>query len=215
VRTAVAVSVLCVAGSSVLSQSFNIDFGNANPAPAATYGAASGSAGFWNPYAGGPMGLANLSGSPTAVTISGGPTGFLAGFNDPLTLGDDDALLDDYIGIPFIDTWTVSGLAAGTYDVYGYTWTFGPLSTGIDVNGQGVQVIGGVWPGSFTPGTYSYHTVTLAANQPLVIDVYSINGALGTIAGLQIVAVPAPSAGALLAIGAGLLGRRRAVRARR
>lgn len=208
-RTALAVSVLCVVGSSALAQSFNIDFGNGNPAPSSAYGAASGSVGFWNTYAGGPMALSNVSATLTPVTIAGGPTGFLNSFNDPLTLGDDDSLLDDYIGIPFIDTWVVNGLAAGTYDVYGYTWTFGPLSTGIDVNLQGQQVIGGVWPGSFTPTMYSHHTVTLVANQPLVIDVYSINGALGAIAGLQIVPTPTPGTGALLAVGAGVFGVRR------
>lgn len=208
-RTSIALLGLCVCVAGASGQSFNIDFGNANPSPAPTYGAASGSVGFWNVYSGGAMGLADLSGSPTGVSISGGTTGFLGAANDPATLGDDDALLDDYIGIPFIDTWTVTGLAAGTYDVYGYTWTFAALPSGFDMNGLGMQAVGGAWPGSFQPGLYSLHTVTLTANQPLVVDLYSINGALGVISGLQIVLVPQPGAGVLLALGCGGAFRRR------
>lgn len=198
---------LCASG--VLGQAINIDFGNASPTPGNAYGAAAGQAGAWNTYLGPTLsGLLNTSAAVTGASISGGSSGFLAGVNDPLTLGGDDDLLDDYIGIPYIETYTVNGLAAGTYNIYGYTWTFGPLSTGIDVNGQGMQTIGGVWPGSFSPGTYSLHTVTLGASQPLVIDVYSINGALGAIAGVQIVPVPTPGAAAVLGLG-GLAALRR------
>ncbi|HZW06341.1 MAG TPA: hypothetical protein VFF65_04390 [Phycisphaerales bacterium] len=204
-------AVVAAAVTSAGAQSINIDFGTANATPAAGYSAAAGlgGTGFWNAYAGGPMALADLSGSPTGAAISGGATGFLGSSNDPATLGDDDLMVDDFIGIPFIDTWTVTGLAAGTYDVYGYTWTFTALPSGFDVNGQGVQAVGGAWPGSFQPGLYSLHTVTLAASQPLVVNLYSINGAIGVISGLQIVQVPAPSAAALVACSALASCRRR------
>jgi hypothetical protein len=208
-RSTIALSALCLSAAAACGQSFNIDFGTANPPPAPVYGAASGSAGFWNIYPGGVMPLSNLSGGPTGVTISGGATGFLGSANDPLTLGDDDALLDDFIGIPVIDTWIVTGLAPGNYDVYGYTWTFNALPSGFDVNAQGMQVAGGAWPGSFQPGLYSHHTVTIAPNQPMLVSLYSINGAIGVISGLQIVAAPAPGATALLACGGLACGRRR------
>ncbi len=205
---------LALAAASATAQSLNIDVGNASPLPSSTYGGAAPSAGVWNSYIGGATGgLLNLAGAPTAVGISG-TGGFLAGFNDPLTLGDDDALLDDYLAIPFIETYTVSGLAAGAYNVYVTTWTFGPLSTGIDVNGLGMQVIGGVWPGGFVPGsTHSVHSVTLGTSQNLVIDVFSVNGALGAISGIQIVQIPAPqSAGVLLVAALAATRRRRANR---
>lgn len=201
---------LCAGG--LLGQAINIDFGNASPTPTASYGAAAGApgVGFWNTYLGPTIpNLLNHSAAVTGVSISGGSGGFLAWFNDPLTLGSDEDLLDDYIGIPYIETYTVNGLAAGTYNIYGYTWTYGPLSTGIDVNGQGIQTIGGVWPGSFIQGqSYSLHTVTLSGTQPLVIDVYSINGALGAISGVQIVPVPTPGVAAALGLG-GLAALRR------
>lgn len=195
--------------ASAQAQSMNIDFGTATPIPSSSYGGAAGSVGVWSVYGGGAAsGLLDLSGNATGVSISGSG-GFASDFMDPLTTGDDDALMDDFLAIPFFETFTVSGIAAGTYDVYVTTWTFGPLSSGIDVNGLGMQVIGGVWTGGFTQGvTHSLHTVTLASAQNLVIDVSSIDGALGVISGVQIVQVPAPGAVALLGAGV-FVGRRR------
>ncbi|MBL9141790.1 MAG: hypothetical protein JNK53_07985, partial [Phycisphaerae bacterium] len=136
------VAVGCLAPAA-WSQSFNIDVGNATPTPGATYGAAAGSAGVWNTYVGGVQaGLLGLNGSATGVGMSG-TGGFLGGYNDPGTFGDDEALMDDSLLIPFAETYTVSGLAAGLYDVYVYTWTFTVLSTDVQVNGQGFQAIGG------------------------------------------------------------------------
>lgn len=197
-------------GANAAAQSMNIDVGATNPVPSSAYGGPAGSVGVWNQYIGGvSAGLLDLAGNATGVSISG-TGGFLSGFNDPLTLGDDDALLDDFLNIPFIETYTVSGLSAGAYDIYVTTWTFGPLSTGVDVNTQGMQVIGGVWTGGFVPGaTHSLHAVTLASAQNLVIDIYSINGALGAISGIQIVQIPAPGAACVLALGAFASARRR------
>lgn len=197
-------------GASAAAQSMNIDVGNASPVPSSVYGGPAGSAGAWNQYTGGvSAGLLDLAGNSTGVSVSG-TGGFLSGFNDPLTLGDDDALLDDFLSIPFIETYTVSGLAAGAYDIYVTTWTFGPLSTGVDVNNLGMQVIGGVWTGGFVPGaTHSLHSVTLGSAQDLVIDIFSINGALGAISGIQIVQIPAPGATIGLALGGLALTRRR------
>lgn len=208
VRASALVGAITIA-TGARSQSMNIDFGTATPIPSTAYGAAAGSVGVWNVYGGGAAsGLLDLSGSATGVSISGSG-GFASDFMDPLTAGDDDALLDDFLAIPFFETYTLSGMAAGTYDVYVTTWTFGPLSSGIDVNGLGMQVIGGVWAGGFTQGvTHSLHTVTLASAQDLVIGVSSIDGALGTISGVQIVQVPTPAACSL--VGGGLfIGRRR------
>ncbi|MFT3686664.1 MAG: hypothetical protein QM783_17385 [Phycisphaerales bacterium] len=203
---------LCLSAAAASAQSFDIDFGTGNATPTTGYGAAAGlsGAGFWNTYPGGTMPLADLAGNPTGVSITGGVTSFPGFANDPATVGNDDALLDDFLGIPVIDTWTVTGLAAGTYDVYGYTWTFAALPSGFDVNGAGMQVAGGAWPGFYAPGLYSLHSnVTIAPNQPLVVTLYSINGAIGVISGLQIVQTPAPGAAVLLACGGLFVGRRR------
>jgi hypothetical protein len=208
--TTVLAGVLCAAFCAVASaQSLNIDVGTQNPAPAFFYAGPGNSAGQWNIYAGGvSSGLLDLAGSPTAASISG-TGGFLSSFNDPLTLGDDQNLLDDYLAIPFIDTYTVSGLAAGSYDVYVTTWTFGPLSTGIDVNSLGMQIIGGTWPGNFVAGsTHSLHSVSITSGQDITIGVFSINGALGAVSGIQIVQIPAPSAGAIM-LSFGMLAARR------
>lgn len=203
----------CVASAlatSAAAASINIDFGVANPPPAPTYGAAASTPGFWNIFNGAPTPLLDLSASPTGASLSMVGTGFLGGFNDPLTLGNDDLLLDDFIAIPVTDIYTVTGLPAGTYDVYVYTWTFGPLSTGITVNSQPMQVIGGTWPGFHALGaSYSLDTVTLAANQPLIIRADSIGGALGAVSGIQIVEVPAPGAGAAMLALAAVTARRR------
>jgi len=210
-RPALSIPICAVAVQHAGAQAFNIDFGIANPFPGNAYGAAAGSggAGFWNAYPGGSIPLLTTAAIFTGVTINGGATGFLGNANDPATLGDDDALLDDYIGIPYIDSWTVTGLAAGPYDVYGYTWTFTALPSGFNVNGAGVQTVGGAWPGSYQPGLYSHHTVTIAPSQPMVVTLYSINGAIGVIRGLQIVPVPAPGGAAALVVCGATVARRR------
>jgi len=199
------VASLCLAGTCA-AQSFNIDIGNATPTPSSSFGAAAGQAGVWNTYVGGTLnGLFDTGGNATAVSMSGTSGGFLGSFSDPTTFGDDDALMDDGMLIPFFETYTVSGLAAGSYSIYYYVWTVSPLPTGLDINGQGMQTIGGSWPGGYVAGTtHAVTSVQLTSGQDLVIDVHSINGALGSFTGLQIVPVPAPGAGALGA--AALLG---------
>lgn len=211
ILSSVVIGAVGLCASSGLAQSFNIDFGNATPAPSVSYGAASGQNGFWDVYAGGFVGgLFNTSGGLTGVSINALGPNFLGANPDPLTLGDDEALLDDGMGYPFADTYTISGLAAGTYQVYCYTWTFSVLTADVSVNSSPSQQIGGVWAGSFTSGMYSLHTVTIGASQPLVIQAGNVNGAIAAITGVQIVAVPSPGAAGLLAIaGVGVMGRRR------
>ncbi len=176
------------------AQNFNIDFGGTNPAPASSFGAAS-QIGFWNSYSGGlQSGFVDIGGNNTGVSIQQVGPGFVGAFPDPTTFGNDELLLDDQITSPVTDIYTVTGLTAGTYNIYSYTWTFGALSTGFTVNSQPQQIVGGTWTGSYIQGqTYAFNTVTLATNQPLIIQVDSIGGALGAMTGLQIVtSVPSP-----------------------
>lgn len=192
-----------------LAQSMNIDFGVATPAPSAGFGAAAASPGAWNVFSNSPTGLFDLAGNLTGATLSGTGGGFLGGNNDPLTFGDDEALMDDAVLIPFMETYTFTGLQAGTYNVFAYTWTVANLPTQLNVQNQGFQLVGGAWPGGYVPGiTHSITQVNLGAGQPLTVQVFSVNGALGAINGVQLVLVPAPGAGALLAA-AGLVAFRR------
>jgi hypothetical protein len=192
-----------------IAQSFNIDVGNATPTPANAYGAGSGQTGFWNTYIGGTLpSLINTSGSATGVSMTG-TGGFLGSYNDPGTFGDDEALIDDLLSVPFLETYTINGLAPGNYNVYTYVWTFNALPTDIQVNGLGYQTVGGAWTGSFVQGqTHSLHNLTLTTGQPVTIDIHTVNGALGGMTGVQIVPVPTPGAAAVL-VGAGVLGMRR------
>ena len=194
------------------AQNFNIDFGSATSTPAFFFGAA-GPAGVWDQYITSPAnGLMDTSGNISSVnlTATNAFATFPSGYNDPMTIVDDEFLMDDYIAITFIETYSFTGMAAGTYNVYTYTWTFGPLSTGIDVNATGQQVIGGTWTGGYLLGTtHSLHTVTIPANGTINIRVVSIDGALGAISGVQIVQVPTPAGASVLALGAMAMTRRR------
>jgi hypothetical protein len=204
------VAAACGLSSHALAQNFNVDCGTLTPTPSPSFGAASGQTGFWNAYAGGALGgLVTTSGGASSVSITG-TGGFLGGYNDPGTFGDDEALMDDSLIVPFWETYTISGLAAGSYDVYVYVWTQNALPTGVDVQGQGMQAVGGAWAGGYATGvTHALASVTLAPSQALIIDIHSINGALGGFCGFQIVEVPGPSGLAVLAGAAAARGRRR------
>jgi len=194
------------------AQSFNIDVGTATPAPTTPFGAGASQPGVWNTYAGGTLNnLLDLAGTPTGVTLAASNnSGFLGSNNDPATLGDDENLIDDLMLVPFLDSYTFSGLAGGTYDVYAYTWTFQQLPTDMQVNGGGYQTVGGAWPGGYVAGiTHSLQSVTIPANGSISLDIHSVNGALGGLSGIQLVQVPTPAGVAVLLAGAGIFTRRR------
>jgi hypothetical protein len=198
-----------VAASSASAQSMNIDFGTGNAAPASTYGAAA-SVGFWNNFGMNAIGLQDLSGGFTGASLAGTPGGLLLNNNDPGTFNDDELLMDDVIAAPVLETYIISGLAAGSYDVYLYGWSFAALPTQFDVNSIGAQQCGGNWPGGFAVGVTHvvFASVSIGQNQNMTIEVASINGALGAITGMQLVQVPAPGVGAF-AFALLLPGRRR------
>jgi hypothetical protein len=157
------------------AQSFNIDCGTGFGAPAATYGAAAGQPGTWNQKtAAGATPLVNLAGAATPVTC-GTATFISFSFNNATTNGDDQALLDDLSD--GLQTFTIAGLAAGTYDIYTYAWAPdvpGAALTNVAVTppgGNGIVVgSSAVGPPPFaTPGHYSLHNVTITAGQNIVI----------------------------------------------
>jgi hypothetical protein len=157
------------------AQSFNIDCGTGFPLPAATYGAAANQPGTWNDKtAAGATPLVKLDGSASTVTC--GTATFLSfSFNNATTSGNDEALMDDLSD--GLQTFTIAGLEAGTYDVYTYAWAPdvpGAALTNVAVTppgGNGIVVgASAVGPPPFAnPGHHSLHTVTITAGQSIVI----------------------------------------------
>lgn len=214
------IAVLALAGTTASASSLiNIDLGTVSPTafgtPGAGYGAAAGQVGFWNNI--GTMNAAqsfplnDISGAPSGASISSLNTNFSFSFNNAGTSGDDQALMDDGLdlgGIGSLDTFTITGLAAGTYQVYVYAWApdSATFVTSSIVNGSPAQTSGGAWPGGFAAGTtHNAFNVTLGAGQPLIINT-SVTSGFGTLNGIQII----PTPGALAAFGlAGLAASRR------
>ncbi len=216
-KLAIGAAVVALMGTAASASSLiNIDFSTDFTSPAATYGAASGQTGFWNaiPAMTGGAGIAlnDISGGASGASITAATTQFDFSFNNAGTSGDDEALMDDFLdlgGTGALDTFTVTGLAAGNYQVYVYAWGAddGTFSTGVSVNGSAQQASGGVWPGGFAAGvTHNVFNVSLASGQPLVIDTATLNG-FGSLNGIQI--IPTPGALALFGMGGLAASRRR------
>jgi hypothetical protein len=205
------------------AQSFNIDFNDAQGTPTSSYGAAAGVSGTWNsvtpavPLA--PVALSDVGGGATAVTLevsagAGGYTGFVTyDYDNPNTLGDDGALMDDIFDIgggfpppaPSGIVVRVKGLAPNTYDVYSYCFApdnFLPGNGGfpwvtlVDVPGSSdpqAQVGALDWTGAHVEGeTYARHTVTVTAGVDLFIVVDcdtsgTTAGGFASLNGIQIV----------------------------
>ena len=155
-------------------QSFNVDFGAAGSAPSASH-AAAGLPGVWNNYTMLPNGsvlpLVGLDGVATNCTIRNiGGTQLLA-FNNGVTAGDDEALIDDMlIGFnnPVDVCIFIDGLVPGDYEVlmYAITPDNGSLisQTRVDFANEPPAFVGGSWTGTHQEGvTFSRHTVTVGA----------------------------------------------------
>jgi|GEM_PF-2076241 len=144
------------------AQSFNIDFGSPSSGPgqpAAGYGAV-GLPGIWNAVgAGGAGALDDVSGSPTpvALTITASTGLTEVECDHALSVGDDEALLDDRLEYPPVPHSSVgvklSNLEPGYYRVVLYSIDGGqvgcePDSLFINVDSVfGTQHLG--WTGSF------------------------------------------------------------------
>jgi hypothetical protein len=165
--------------------SINIDVG-ANgtfPAPATSFAGAAGQAGAWNAVSGtaNNVSLDQLDGSASGATISvSGGNGNYA-YNNSATTGDVQRLLDD-IQDAGTSTWTISGLASGTYGVYVYSWApdnpNGFFSNVTVVGGSnGAQTCGGVgWGGNWIHGGHYVADQVSVANGTITIQI-APNGA--------------------------------------
>jgi hypothetical protein len=157
---------------SVNAQSINIDFGVPGSAPAATY-AAAGLAGTWNSVPFVPASqhtpLVGLYGQTLPVTIYHLGGASILFHDNPATLGDDAALMDDmFISLnnPVDLCLYFQNLQNGVYDVIVYGMdpdnAAGQNRIRVDNSTPGPTWIGGAWPGNHQQGiTYSKHTVTI------------------------------------------------------
>ena len=156
-----AVSSLAFAGAA-RAQSFNVDLGE----PASAAGVVSSRYG----------GAAHQPGGGDAVT------------DNTLTLGDDQALLDDAMDPSNGDTLTFAGLANGDYEIYCYAWapdqptyvTMVAPSGGVASKNCG----GAAWTGSHVEGvtyvkflaTITTGSISFTFTQPVSTDFATCNG---------------------------------------
>lgn len=195
---AIAVLLLPAAAS---AQSFNVDMKAIVGAPSATFGAAALQPGSWNPVGasalGAPVSLVNIAGiaGPVTLTLTAGAHG-PGWFNNTGTFGDDGLLMDDYMDpSPGPTTYTIAGLAPGTYDVITYAWApdFVGWVSGVSVNGSAVTTVGGSWPGTYVHGvTHAKHTVTILAGGTITITLTAVSS-YASFNGFQLKRLPTPS----------------------
>jgi hypothetical protein len=183
--------ILCGAAPA-FAQSINIDYGIGAGSPRDAYGAAAGQPGLWNILPGNddaPQPLLDTRGEPTRVTVTPSLPSGPAFFDNPDTPGDDGALMDDYLDLhSHPQTFTFSGLHAGTFTVFTYAWApdSPDFTTFVDVNSLGGVAVGGPWPGHQQEGiNYARHIVSLAEGEDLIV--YTFSPSHGTLNGLQIV----------------------------
>ncbi|MDG1050103.1 MAG: hypothetical protein P8M11_15165 [Planctomycetota bacterium] len=206
-----------VAATASLSQaqqpSIFVDFGSAlagGGVPSSTYSGAASGPGHWNEFdldaIAGPIlvspPLNDISNAPTPVTLTWDGLGVTPSslfFDEPCTLGDDQALMDDcgYIGGP--SQLRFDGLAAGTYTVltYGMAPDSPVFLTNFAVPGSvdPAQDVGGDFCLGFAPGvTHAQHVVAIGAGQPLLVDI-SVTAQFDTINGIQVFPGTGPSFG--------------------
>ncbi len=180
------------------AQSINVDFQPANSpggVPSATYGAAAGSPGVWNPVSSdAAVNLVAANGTPTSVALSTTaqfPTHFDA-FDFANTSGADQALLDDHHKPDDSNfSWIFSGLAAGDYEAY--LLSAAPsMSLWIEItvpgSPDGTRTLGSSWSGAWVEGLdYTRHRVTVT-NGTLQLDVHVVGLAdYAYLSGIQLV----------------------------
>ncbi|MEM8712110.1 MAG: hypothetical protein AAGG01_14260 [Planctomycetota bacterium] len=170
--------------------------------PATGYAAAAAVGGEWNamntdlftgsnPYT--TPNLVDISGSVTPVTLTFDALGFpLISFeeDEPFTMGNDEALMDDIGYTNGLAELRWDGLPAGTYDVIVYAMAPDDATFLTSVNVIGsldpLQEVGGDFSAGFALGiTHSLHTVDVVGGTPLVIEVDLSSGA-DSVNGLQI-----------------------------
>jgi hypothetical protein len=174
----------CALPSLAPAQSFNVDFGPSGSVPPPGF-AAAGIPGVWNAVGvlapAVRQALVDVNGQSQGVNIYmiGGTA--MLDVEDPLTLGDDGALLDDML-IGFnnpidVCVW-IENLVNGEYEVITYAITPNEATRDsrvtVDFSPVGPTFVGGAFAGGYaTELTHARHTVTVT------------NGKIGLHSGLQ------------------------------
>jgi hypothetical protein len=118
--------------------------------------------------------------------------------NDPGTFGDDERLMDDFLGGTGDSVRQVrfAGLEGGLYQVVTYGWT--PMfaddltAVWIEEHGGVYQVCGGKWPGKLVHGvTHAIHHVNVTSGDINLNIAAGRFGASGNVNGIQLVRVGA------------------------
>jgi hypothetical protein len=181
-------------GSRASAQGFNIDINSYYGTPVATFGAGAGQPGVWNAVPGiqGTSPLVDLNGAATAATITCvGANSYDFQFNNALTSGDDEKLMDDASDPTSTGaTWTITGVAPGNYILYTYAWapdsaTYFSL---VSVAGSPdpAQSVGGTWTGTYTQGlTHAVHHITVAPGGSVGMSI-SVSMSFATLNGFQL-----------------------------
>jgi hypothetical protein len=206
-RSTILVLLVLAMSVPVRAQRINIDVGSNTtyPVPSSVYGAAAGQPGTWNSVApvGGTTNLVDLAGAATTVSIaSTGGSAFESNMN-PGPTGDDLNLMADVSDPSFTgQTWTISGLAAGNYLLYTYSWPpDNPVFRSvISVAGSvdGPQTTGGSWPlsGQTLGITYALHHVSVPPGGSIAMTItVAGGGSYASLNGFQIAPDSAASPG--------------------
>jgi hypothetical protein len=196
-----------------LLPTFNIDFGSAFGSPPVSYGAAGGDLGFWDELSsisGRGDSVVDTSGSSFVFLAPGNMDGYPgAAFDNMLTGGADQPLMDDFLNLGFSASITVQDLPNVRYKVYSYAWNPQDAAVIAIVQAgnapEGNLTCGGAWPGTLAPGiTHTVHTPQVQIHQMDLSISTKFPGTTARLTGLQLVPVipgghvagcPAPSDG--------------------
>ena len=183
----------------VFAQSFNVEFGSAGTAPAATY-AGVGLPGVWNSFASMPnfqrLPLVGLDGSPIAADIMNIGFDVIESSDIPATSGGDAALLDDCFtsfNDPIDGCIFIRFVEPGEYRVimYGLAPDDDALLSRlrIDQNTEDPEFVGGSWSGGHADGvTYMEQTATVGLDGRLDVHSGLPNGFLRSVLnGMQVI----------------------------
>lgn len=178
--------------------SLNIDIGanSTFPVPGNGYGAAAANSGTWNAVAGnaGNQSLLATDGTSSGISISvsGGNGSFEQ--NNTSTSGNAERILDD-LADAGNSTWTLNGVADGTYDVYLYSWapddptSFTSLLT-VAGGAAGQQSCGGAgYSGSFVEGNHYVTDRVTVSNGTIRVEVAQSGGNPSSLNAIQVVVV--------------------------
>lgn len=200
----IAAMAALLSGGLALGQSVNVDLnmsaGAGSGVPSATFGGAAGSPGTWNSITSASpqsSALVDVNGNAIPATLTRSRTVGFTQFNNVVTTGDFDKLMDDYqestAGGSL--TYTFSGLTTGRYAVYVYTVYPDPivaLPSIVNVTNSGSQsnqsVGSFLTTNNFYPkSTNSVHVVDVSGPGNIVITVTPSNaGGACYVNGLQV-----------------------------